>query len=58
MSPVSSVISLGTASSATISELSLCSYLGSLVSVMFVSPVVCVALGASTASVTTGSIFQ
>ena len=49
--------SLGTASSVAVSELSLCSYLGSSVSVTFVSLAVCVSPGASTASVTTGSIF-
>ena len=50
--------SLGTVSSATMSELSLCSYLGSSVSVAFVSPLLCVAPGASTVSVTTGLIFS
>ena len=50
--------SLGTVSSATISAFSLCSYLGSSVSVVFVSPLVCVALRASPVSVTTDLIFS
>ena len=58
MSSEISEFSLGTASSAAVSGLSLCSYLGSSVSVVFVSLLVCVALGASIVSVTTGLIFS
>ena len=57
-SPKISDFSLGTASFVAIFEFSLCSYLGSSISVTFESSVVCVALGASTTSVTTGSIFS
>ena len=49
--------SLGKASFVTVSVFSLCSYLGSLTSVTLESSLVCAAPGASTASVTMGSIF-
>ena len=59
-----SEFSPGIAASVAVSELSLCSYLGSSVPVLFVSStdfmtsVVCVSFGASTACVATGSIFS